>query len=59
LTAFVFTLAETAQLGQAHYAVSRDDDIKRDQELIAQMQAHGVTVLSVQQFLEQLEGGLL
>jgi hypothetical protein len=37
----------------------RDDDIKRDQELITQMQANGVTVLSVQKFLEQLESGLL
>gem|GEM_PF-2827573 len=34
--------------------VSRDDDIKRDQELIAHMEARGITVLSVQQFLAQL-----
>ena len=52
-------ILETAQLGQAQYAVSRDDDIKRDQDLIAQMQANGVIVLSVQQFLEHLERGLL
>jgi uncharacterized protein len=52
-------ILETALLGQARYAVSRDGDIKGDQELIAQMQANGVMVLSVQQFLERLESGLL
>jgi putative PIN family toxin of toxin-antitoxin system len=50
-------ILETALLGQAQYAVSRDDDIKRDQDLIAHMQAHGVTVLSVQLFVERLDGG--
>ena len=29
-------------------------DIKRDLDLMAQMEAHGVTVLSVQQFLDRL-----
>jgi len=52
-------ILETALLGQARYAISRDDDIKRDQELIVQMQAHGVAVLSVQQFLERLENDRL
>jgi uncharacterized protein len=52
-------ILETALLGQAQYAVSRDDDMKRDQDLMAQMQAHGVTILSVQQFIERLESGLL
>ena len=47
-------ILETALLGQARYAISRDDDIKRDLELVTQMEAHGVTVLSVQQFLERL-----
>jgi putative PIN family toxin of toxin-antitoxin system len=47
-------ILETALLGNARYAVSRDDDIKRDQDLIAQMETHGITVLSVQQFLERL-----
>ena len=47
-------ILETALLGQAHYAVSRDDDIKRDRGLIARMEVHGVTVLSIQQFLERL-----
>lgn len=45
---------ETAQLGGARYMVSRDDDIKRDQDLIAQMEACGIVVLSVQQFLDRL-----
>jgi hypothetical protein len=47
-------ILETALLGQASYAVSRDDDIKRDQDLMAQMQAQGVAVVSVKQFLELL-----
>lgn len=50
-------ILETAILGQAQYAVSRDDDIKRDLDLIKHLQAHGVTVLSVQQFLTKLEAG--
>jgi len=47
-------ILETALLGHAKYLVSRDDDIKRDQDLMAQMEAHDVAVLSVQQFLERL-----
>ncbi len=47
-------ILETAILGQAKYAVSWDDDIKHDLDLIAHMEAHSVTVLSVQQFLERL-----
>jgi putative PIN family toxin of toxin-antitoxin system len=47
-------ILETALLGQASYAVSRDDDIKRDQDLMAQMQAQGVAVVSAKQFLELL-----
>lgn len=50
-------ILETAILGQAQYAVSRDDDIKRDLDLIQHLQAHGVTVLSVQQFLTKLASG--
>jgi hypothetical protein len=45
---------ETAILGGAVYTVSRDDDIKRDLDLITQMEAHGIKVFSVQQFLKQL-----
>lgn len=44
-------LLETAIIGNARYFVSRDDDIKRDEELIARLWEHGVEVLSVAQFL--------
>jgi len=46
---------ETAINGQAEYLVSRDDDIKGDTELIQQMRASGVQVLTVSQFLQKLE----
>lgn len=45
---------ETAILSRAQYLVTRDDDIKSDSDLLAQLQAQGVTVLTVQHFLEQL-----
>ena len=47
-------ILETAVMGEAKYLVTRDDDIKRDQNLITQMTIHGVTVLSVRAFLERL-----
>jgi predicted nucleic acid-binding protein len=50
---------ETALLGHASYAVSRDDDIKRDRDLIAQMEARGIKVLSVQQFVNLLDADIL
>lgn len=50
-------ILETAILGHAQYAVSRDDDIKRDLDLIKHLKAHRVTVLSVQQFLAKLDAG--
>jgi uncharacterized protein len=37
-------ILETAIRGQAQYTVTRDDDIKRDLDLIKHLQAHGVTV---------------
>lgn len=46
---------ETALLGKADYAISRDDDLKRDLDLIRKIQEHGVKVVSVQQFLKILE----
>ncbi len=48
-------ILETAVLGQARFVVSRDDDMKRDPELMAQMAAYGIMVLTVQQFLDLLE----
>jgi predicted nucleic acid-binding protein len=46
---------ETAILGGAQYVVSRDDDLKGDSELIAQMRARGIEILSVQHFLDRLQ----
>ena len=48
-------LLETAVVGGARYFVSRDDDIKRDQELMAQLRERGIEVLSVARFLILLE----
>jgi len=52
-------ILETAVLGGARYAVSRDDDLKGDDDLVAQMRSRGVEVLSVQHFLERLDTGAL
>ena len=48
-------LLETAIWGRAQYLVTRDDDLKRDAELIEAMQSVGVGILSVKQFLELLK----
>ena len=48
-------ILETAILSKAKYAVTRDDDITRDQDLIAHLQTHGITVLTVQKFWEKVE----
>ncbi len=45
---------ETALLGNARYMITRDDDLKRDQDLVAQLEAHQIAVLSVRQFLDRL-----
>jgi predicted nucleic acid-binding protein len=45
---------ETALLGKAEYLVTRDDDLKRDPDLIQKMAEQGVQVVSVQQFLKRL-----
>jgi predicted nucleic acid-binding protein len=47
---------EAAVRGNAHYLVSRDDDLKRDLELVAQMASRGIEVVSVQQLLDILSG---
>lgn len=47
-------LLETAIVGSAQYFVSRDDDVKRDQELMARLRDRGVEVLSIAQFLSLL-----
>lgn len=48
-------MLETALNGNATFAVSRDDDLKRDQDLISRMLGQGIEVLSVQRFLDRLE----
>jgi uncharacterized protein len=48
-------ILETAVLGNAQYVVTRDDDIKRDVDLIEHLRARSVIVSSVQQFLDLLE----
>jgi predicted nucleic acid-binding protein len=47
---------EAAMRGNARYLVSRDDDLKRDLEMVAQMASRGIEVVSVQQFLDILSG---
>lgn len=45
---------ETALIGRATSLVSRDDDIKRDEELLQEMARRGVSVVSVASFLSLL-----
>ena len=52
-------ILETAVLGGAGYAVSRDDDIKGDSDLVIHMRSRGVEVLSVRHFFERLDAGAL
>lgn len=47
-------ILETAIKGDAHFLVSRDNDLKRDLELIDHLASHGVGVISVAQLLEML-----
>ena len=48
-------LLEMAMLSSAQYLVSRDDDIKRDLDLMSHLRANGVEVVSVAQFLALLD----
>lgn len=48
-------ILETAISGQADYMVSRDDNIKGDEQLILEMSSQGITVLTVSNFLAKLE----
>lgn len=48
-------LLETALRGGASYIVTRDDDLKRDPELMELMQDLGVVIMSVSQLLQQCE----
>lgn len=48
---------ETAITAGAGYLISRDDDLKGDGDLIEQMRAHGVEVMTVSHFLQGLAAG--
>lgn len=47
-------ILEAAILGQSQYLVTRDDDLKRDLDLIKALRRHRVRVVSVRQFLRRL-----
>jgi putative PIN family toxin of toxin-antitoxin system len=47
-------ILEAAIVGKTQYLVSRDDDLKRDLELIKAVRRRGVRVVSVRQFLRRL-----
>jgi predicted nucleic acid-binding protein len=47
-------LLEAALEGRADFLVSRDDDLKGDDELIAQMKRHGVKIMTISGFLKML-----
>lgn len=46
-------ILETAILGKSQYLVTRDDDLKRDLDLVKMARRNGVRVVSVRQFLRQ------
>ena len=45
---------DTAITARAGYLISRDDDLKGDNDLTEQMRAHGVKVITVSHFLSEL-----
>lgn len=47
-------ILEAAINGRAQYLVTRDDDLKRDLELIKMARRNGVRVVAVRQFLRRL-----
>jgi len=47
-------ILEAAIQGNSRYLVTRDDDLKRDLDLIVAARRHGVRVISVRQFLRIL-----
>jgi len=48
-------IIETAMRGRADMLVSRDDDLKGDEQLVRFLATHGITALSVQRFLDALD----
>lgn len=47
-------ILEAAIRGNSRYLVTRDDDLKRDLDLVVNARGHGVRVVSVRQFLQIL-----
>jgi len=47
-------ILEAVIVGKARYLVTRDDDLKRDLDLIKMARKSGVGVVSVRQFLRRL-----
>jgi predicted nucleic acid-binding protein len=47
-------ILEAAIVGSATYLATRDDDLKRDLDLIKMARKHNVRVVSVKQFLRRL-----
>ena len=45
---------ETALIGGARFLVSRDEDLTRDQPLVAHLATRGITVVTVARFLQHL-----
>ena len=45
---------ETALMSGAHFLVSRDEDLTRDQPLVAHLATRGITVVTVARFLQHL-----
>lgn len=48
-------ILEAAIVGKSQYLVTRDDDLKRDLDLIKMARRHRVRVVSIRQFLRRLE----
>jgi putative PIN family toxin of toxin-antitoxin system len=48
-------LLETAEVGEAAYVISRDEDITRDPELAAKLKERGIEPITVARFLALLE----
>ncbi|HEV8723839.1 MAG TPA: putative toxin-antitoxin system toxin component, PIN family [Candidatus Binatia bacterium] len=48
-------ILEAAIVGKSQYLVTRDDDLKRDLDLIKMARRHRVRVVSIRRFLRRLE----
>ena len=48
------TVLETAIAGKATHIVSRDEDLRRDVDLVRELEARGIQVVTVNNFLVEL-----